>query len=81
MRDHERLLVEPYPTGRVLIDRQPKACDDGIAGLIQNVPLHHVSVWIMQNQPDMIEVDNAPKGCSYTRDQGVEIRPACNTPG
>jgi hypothetical protein len=68
MRDHERLLVQPYPSSRVLVDRQPKACDDWIAGLIQNVPLHHVSVWIVQDQPHMIETDNPAKGRGYTGD-------------
>ena len=77
MRDHERLLVEPYPSGRVLVDRQPKARDDGIARLIQNVPVHGVSVVIMMNQADMIEADNSAQGLGNTGDQRVEVgRPA-----
>src|SRR5208283_4766198 len=27
--DYERLLVQPYPTRRILVDPQPKAGDDG----------------------------------------------------
>ena len=53
-RDYEWLLVQPYPTGGILIDRQPKARDDGIAGRIQNVPLHRVAVRIVQDHPDMV---------------------------
>jgi hypothetical protein len=81
MRDYERLLVQPYPTSRVLLYRQPQACDYWIAGLIQNVPLHDISVGIMKNQPDVIEPDNSAKRCGYTRDQGVEVSSARNAPG
>ena len=28
----------------------------------------------------MIKADNSAKGCGYTRDQGVEVSSACDTP-
>jgi len=77
MRDHERLLVEPYPSGRVLVDRQPKARDDGIARLIQNVPVHGVSVVIMKNQADMIEADNSARDLATPESSASRsVRPA-----
>ena len=74
--DYEWLLVQPYPTGRILVDRQPKARDDGIAGLIQNVPLHGVAVGIVQNQPDMIKADDSAKRFGYAREQTSQVSAA-----
>ena len=74
--DYQRLLVDPYPTGRILVDRQPKARDDGIAGLIQNVPLHGVYVGIVQNQPEVIKPDNAAKGFGHAREEAPQISAA-----
>src|SRR5271165_1270403 len=74
--DDEWLLVQPYPTRGILVDRQPKARDDGIAGLIQNVPLHGVAVGIVQNHPKMIEDDDAAKRLGYAREQTSQVRAA-----
>jgi hypothetical protein len=63
------MLVLPYPTGGILVDGQSKACDDGIAGLIQNMPLHGVAFGIVKNQPDMIKADNRAKRFGYAREQ------------
>ena len=49
---------------------------DGIAGLIQNMPLHGVAVGIVQNQPDMIEADNSAKRFGYAREQTSQVRAA-----
>ena len=71
--DDERPLVQPYPTGWILVDRQPKAGDDGIAGLIQDVPLHGVAGGIVQNERDMIETDNLTERFGGARQETSEI--------
>ena len=72
--DDEWPLVQPYPTGWILVDRQPKARDYGIAGLIQDMPLHGVAVGIMQNERDMIEADNLAKRFGCARQQTSQVR-------
>ena len=75
-RDYEWLLVQPYPTGGILVDRQRKVCDLGIAWRIQNVPPHHVAVGIVQDQAHMIKTDNSAKRFGYALEQTSEISAA-----
>jgi hypothetical protein len=79
--DDELLLIQPYPTGRILVDRQPKPLEHGISWGIQNVPLHGVLERIVQNQADMVKLDNSAKRFADAREQGVQIRPASNRSG
>jgi hypothetical protein len=75
-RDYEWLLVQPHPTGGILVHRQRKVCDFGIAWRIQNVPPHHVAVGIVQDQPNMIKTDNSAKRFGYALEQTSEISAA-----
>jgi hypothetical protein len=76
MRNYDWLLVQPYPTGRILVDRQSQVRDNGIAGLIQNVPLHGVFLGIMQNHRHMIENEDLAKRFGDAREQTSQVSAA-----
>ena len=71
--DYEWLLVKPYPTGRILLHRQSKARNRGVAGLIQNIALHGVAVRIVKNQAEVIEAHDGAKRIGYAREQAPQV--------
>ena len=73
MRDYKRPLVEPDPPGGVLINREPKVRDDRISGLTQDVSLHRIRVWIVEDHAEMIKTDNSPKRVGHTRQQASQV--------
>ena len=74
--DYEWLLVQPHPTGWILVDRQLEARDYGIARRLQNMLPHHVAVRIVQAHPDVVKPDNPAKRFGYAREQTSQVSAA-----